>query len=148
MEEFSIKGENGNYLKITFQEIFGFPEKTCHWGGYELRATLEIKSGDFTAKSSLYTSTGEIYEFYTMLRDCNERLSGLASLENFEGELKLSIQFTNLGQVNVSGSLSKVDALHNELNFELNSDQSYITGTIDELKKIVAKYGGMSGLKS
>ena len=56
MDSFTIKGENG-FIKITIDEVFEFPDRTCHWGGYDVKATAEIKSGNFYVKSSFYTST-------------------------------------------------------------------------------------------
>lgn len=57
MESFTIKGI-ADFLTLTFAEVFGFPETTCHWGGYDLRSIIEIKSRSFNVKSVLYTSIG------------------------------------------------------------------------------------------
>ncbi|WP_210489403.1 WapI family immunity protein [Rufibacter aurantiacus] len=133
MEEFSIVGENGNYLKVTFQEVYGFPESTCHWGGYEVRAAVEIKSGSFTAHSIFWTSTGELYEFFKRLKACNEEVEGNVDFANYEDNLRLTANYNNLGQVNIKGNFYALSDLKNELLFEFNSDQSYLNATIREL---------------
>jgi hypothetical protein len=79
LESFTIKGVAADFLTLTFTEVFGFPETTCHWGGYDLRAMIEIKSGNFYVKSVLYSSTGEIYQFFQQLKSCNENLTGRPS---------------------------------------------------------------------
>ncbi|RNI27878.1 hypothetical protein EFA69_17445 [Rufibacter immobilis] len=147
MEEFSMIGENGNYLKVKFQEVYGFPESTCHWGGYELRAAVDMKSGSFTANSTFWTSTGELYEFYKKLEACNEEVKGSADFANYEDNLKFTINYNNLGQVNITGNFNTFSDLENELTFEFNSDQSYLKKTVGELKQIAGKYGNMKGVK-
>jgi hypothetical protein len=147
MEEFSIVGENRNYLKVTFQEVYGFPESTCHWGGYDLRAAVEIKSGSFTANSIFWTSTGELDEFYKNLEACNEEVKGNVDYANYEDNLKFTADYNNLGQVNIKGNFYTLTDMNKELIFEFVSDQSYLNATVGELKQIVQKYGDMRGVK-
>ncbi|MFD3003030.1 hypothetical protein ACFS7Z_21880 [Pontibacter toksunensis] len=147
MEEFSIRGDNRNYIKISFQEVYGFPESTCHWGGYEFRATFEIKSGSFTVKSIFWTSTGEMYEFYKKLKACNSELKGNVNFVNYEDNLDFTAKYDDLGHVKVQGRFNELDEFNNELIFEFNSDQSFISSTLEELKPLVLKYGDMKGIK-
>ena len=148
MEEFSIKGENGNYLKISIQEVYGFPESTCHWGGYEFSASLEIKSGDFYFRSIFSASTGELYEFFKKLEICDRELKGSATFSNFENSLAFAITYSELGHVNVKGSYSAYTEYVNELKFEFVTDQSYLSIAVEEIKQIVLKYGDMKGVKN
>ncbi len=147
MEEFSIIGDNGNYIKITFQEVYGFPESTSHWGGYELRAALGIKSGNFLVKSIFWTSTGELFEFYKKLEACNEELKGSVDFANYEANLEFNVKYDNMGHVNIEGRFYELTELDNELKFEFTSDQSYMSITVGELKQIALKYGDMKGVK-
>jgi hypothetical protein len=86
MEEFIIKGDSG-LLKIEFHEVYGFPEMTTHIGGYDVKSHLAICSDGFSAKSTVWITTGEIFEFYEKLRDCNELLKGEIYFSNYEGQL-------------------------------------------------------------
>jgi hypothetical protein len=146
MDEFIIKGE-ADFIKITFDEIYGFPDKTCHWGGYEVRSTLEVKSGNFKVKSTLWTSTGELFNFFQGLKECNTKLSGTVIYNSYEGNLNIKASYDNLGHVNISGSFSEQNQFDNNLEFEFVSDQSFIKYSVDELELIVSKYGGMTGIK-
>lgn len=148
MEEFSIIGENDNHIIIEFTKVFGFPEKTSHFGGYELQASLKIKSGNFNLKSSYYTSTGELFMFYEQLKKINEKVSGKANYSSYEANLKLDIEYDKLGHVNVSGSFIENTFYNNKLSFEFETDQTFITQTINDLKVIVDKYGGLKGVKN
>ena len=43
---------------------------------------------------------------------------------------------------------SEQNPFANKLNYEFDTDQSYISFTIEELKSLVSKYGDMKGKKS
>ncbi|MCP2043399.1 hypothetical protein [Pontibacter sp. HSC-36F09] len=147
MEEFSIKGDNGNHLKISFQEVYGFPESTCNWGGYEVRSSIEIKSNNFMVKSTLWTSTGELHDFFKRLEACNKEIKGTANFTNYESNLEFVVTYDELGHVNIKGKFEEFTENDNELKFEFNSDQSYLSLTLEELRQIVKKYGNMRGVE-
>ena len=146
MNNFTIKGDH-NFLSVTFSEVFGFPENTCHWGGYEIKSLIEIKSGPFYLKSIFYTSTGEIYNLFKELKQCNSNLTGTINYVSFEGNLELKINYDNLGHVNVKGTFSEQNDFNNELQFEFLTDQTFISSSLIELEKISDKYGDMKGIK-
>ena len=87
MDKFSIKGDN-DFITVTFDKVFGFPESTSHWRGYDLNAFIEIKSRNFIVKSSFYTSTGELFEFLQQLKTCNEKVAGNIKYTSCEGDLE------------------------------------------------------------
>jgi hypothetical protein len=147
MYEFAIKGE-ANFVRISFDKVFGFPNTTCHAGGYDLEATIEIKSGGFTVKSSLYTSTGEFFDFYEQLKTCNNLLSGTASYANYEQNIILKVTYDQLGHTHIHGTYSEFNSFENKLNFDFLSDQSFIKSAIDGLELIASEYGNMDGKKT
>lgn len=146
MEEFKIQGED-SYIALCFKEVYGFPETTCHWGGYDVRANLEIKSGGFGVKTTMYTSTGEIFQFFQELLQCNDQLKGTFYYRNYEGNLDFKGEFDNTGHVTISGTFREYNEFNNLLKFEFMTDQSYLSHAIQELRHITSKYGGMEGLK-
>lgn len=145
MEEFTIYA-GADFVKVKLANVYGFPENTCHWGGYDVRAEIEIKSGNFSVKSSFYISTGEIYDFSQELKQCYNTLSGIANLNSYEGNLKLVGEFDGIGHVNFKGYFSEHNEFTNELKFEFVSDQTFIRSTLDELDEIVQKYGDAKGI--
>ncbi|MBW8361090.1 MAG: hypothetical protein K0M56_02750 [Kaistella sp.] len=145
MESFTLKGENG-YIKIILQDVFDFPHRTCHWGGYDAKAKIEIKSGNFQVNSSFYTSTGELFLLYESLKESNELLKGKVLYKNYEENTFISLTYDNLGHIIIEGSFSEENLLYNVLKYEFNSDQSYIKYSLLELDIIAKKYGGMKGI--
>ena len=145
MEKFVLKG-GPDYLSLTIDKVYGFPDETSFKGGYEIRATVEVKSRSFSAISQFYSSTGELYSFYKQLKECNKMVSGAAEYVLYEGNFELRADYDQLGHVTISGALTEHNEWDNELKFEFSTDQSYIRTTLTELDAIVAKYGGLKGV--
>ena len=145
MEVFEIKGDNG-FVKIEIKEIFGFPDETSHFGGYECRADIEIKIPSYSAKGDFYTSTGQLFEFYEELKVCQAQLKGEVKYLTFEGNFALKIKYTELGHVEISGMFHQSMSNINCLEFEINSDQSFLNYTVEELEVITSKYGNNKGV--
>lgn len=142
-ERFSICGESGNFLQITISEVYGFPESVSFWGGYELRVILEIKSSGFQATSLLWTTTHELFLLYQELLQCNNLLTGSAKYSSYEHNLEFEANYDNMGRVIISGRFAEQMGPNNVLDFEFQTDQSFIQATIFQLQKIASKYGGI-----
>ncbi|MBS1532193.1 MAG: hypothetical protein JSU01_17960 [Bacteroidetes bacterium] len=147
MEEFAIQG-GSNFIKIIIDDVWGFPDQTGHWGGYDAKAGIEIKSGAFYVKSYLYTSTGEFYQLYEQLVKANQILKGEIYFMNYEENLKFDLIYDANGHISITGNFYDINSGNsdNRLEFGFESDQSYIQSTISQLKTIVDKYGGMKGI--
>ncbi|WP_294669786.1 hypothetical protein [uncultured Fluviicola sp.] len=143
---FTIQGES-DYLRLTYLEVFGFPDETGHWGGYDARVNLEIKSRNFRVNESFYSSTGELYEFAEKLNIANQQIDGTVAFSSYEGTLEFTISYNKLGHVTIKGRFSEQNDFSNELIFEFYSDQSFISRSLEEISKITEKYGGMTGVK-
>ncbi|MBC6989817.1 hypothetical protein [Hymenobacter sp. BT491] len=145
MEEFTIRG-GGDFLSLTLREVHGFPNSLGSWGGYDAYADIKIKVGGFRVSSTLYTSTAELSEFCTQLIKCNEQLSGVVRYTSCEGDLEFTAEYDLLGHVSIKGIFSEQTGFDNKLRFDFRTDQSYIQATIVEMKRLVARYGGMEGV--
>ena len=58
-------------------------------------------------KSTLYTSTGEIFEFFQQLKNCNDKLRGTANFRSYEENLEFNAHYDNTGHVNIDGNFSE-----------------------------------------
>ena len=147
MESLTIKGENNNFIEIIYSEIFGFPLETSHFGGYDVSAKIKIESEGFSVNSTFYTSTGEIFSFFQKIKDCNKLLFGTAKFISYEDNLELNLIYDNLGHVEINGKYRNNSGLENVLNFEFNSDQSFISQFINDFQSTINKYGDNKGIK-
>jgi len=146
MNEFVVIGKQG-FIRIELIKAFGFPKETSHFGGYDAQGITEIKSGNYYVKGELWFSTGEVYEFYKQLERCYRELKGEATFWNAEANLRIDIKFNRLGQIIIQGYFKEQTHQGNELQFEIESDQSFLATTLQQLKKFVDHYGDLKGLK-
>src|SRR5688500_5557745 len=102
MDYFEIKGDDG-YIKVTLGEVFGFPDQTSHFGGYDTQSEIEIKSQSYFVKGTLWTTTGEIYDFYRKLEECQRHLSGTIEYNSYERNLQLQLTYDQLGHIKLAG---------------------------------------------
>ena len=146
MNEFVIGGKQG-YIRIEITEVLGFPNETSYKGGYEVKGKIDIKSGNYFVKEAeLWFSTGQVFEFYTELQKCYRKLNGVMKFTP-DSNLKFEIHFNKLGQINIQGYFQEFLSEENLLQFEFESEQSYLFSTLEELKKIVDHYGDLEGIK-
>ena len=143
-EDFIIKADNGHF-RLSIQEVFGFPDTTSGFGGYDTKSRIEIISSNYSAIGHLYITTGEIYDFYTQLNNSYQTLRGGAILNNYEGNLDVNISQDGAGHFYLNGTFKEKQLEENELKFELNTDQTYMSQAIQNLKKIADKYGDNKG---
>lgn len=146
MEQFSIKGHNGHF-ELKFVQVFGFPEQTSPWGGYDVKGEFKIRVGEYSAEGELWFSTGEIYQLYEDLKAVNEVLNGTIYFNTHENNLEFKLVFDNKGHIVIKGKYIAAYSRKNELSFEIESDQSFMTSSLSELQRIVQKYGTKEGLK-
>jgi len=144
MDSFEIKGDNG-LLRISISEVFGFPNQTSHFGGYDCRADIEIRVPSYFVKGDFYTTTGEIFNFYEALNKCQKEIKGDAKYSTSEGNLELNVNFDELGHTEVYGRFQQTMGIGNNLSFEIKSDQSFIKYTVYQLLEIFKKYGNNYG---
>lgn len=146
MNGFTIKGKQG-FIRIELQTAIGFPKDTSHFGGYDAEGIVEIKSGNYYVLGELWFTTGEVYEFYKQLDKSYRELKGMAVFWNYDASMKLEVVFNHLGQVVLQGYFKEKTPMDNELQFEMESDQSFISSTLEDLGKFVDYYGDSKGIK-
>lgn len=115
------------------------------WDLNWLVTDLEIKIPGFTAKYSLYTTTNDFVRFYEELSNLHQSLEGKAEFVTIESGIYLKATIERkTGKLiwNVESQYPQRDGAI--LEFEFQSDQSYIYETIRELKDIIKQYPVLS----
>lgn len=145
MDSFKLEGKNG-YILVKLVEVYGFPNNTSFAGGYDVKGSVEIKSSSYSACGELWFSTGEIYNFFSLLKECYQKHYGKVELLTTEANLSMSVDFDKMGHVYINGKYTERYDEGNKLIFEIISDQSYLQETISGLNNIAKKYGGLKGI--
>jgi hypothetical protein len=146
MESFQLKGANG-FIKITLTNVFGFPDRTCHVGGYDTEATIELTISGYSVNSKFWTTTGQLFTFYQALKTCHDQITGEATYENYESNLMLRVEYYKAGHTRITGEFRESTWQQNLLQFEISGDQSYLSESLVELSLIAGKYGDDKGIK-
>ncbi|MFS8602707.1 hypothetical protein LRO89_08895 [Priestia megaterium] len=140
MDQITIRGKQGS-IQIKSGKKHGSSNRKSHFGGYDIEGTVEIKSGNYYVLGELLFTTNDMYEFYQALNKCYNTLQGVATFINYETSLQIEFKFSNLGQVFIQGYYREKPYLENVLQFEIESDQSFILATLNELKTFLSQYG-------
>jgi hypothetical protein len=146
MEVFELKGDNGSLI-IRIDTVFGFPNETSFKGGYDCEVEVEINVASYFVKSNFSTSTGELFKFYEKLKTCQAILNGNVKFDSYESNLELTVKY-KFGKVGIYGKYQENLAIENILEFNFDSDQSYLKKSVDQLERIINKYGGMKGVNA
>ncbi|MCA0983382.1 hypothetical protein LCL89_04870 [Halobacillus yeomjeoni] len=144
MNEFTLEGKQG-FIHLKLQEVPDFPDSTSHFGGYDARGVVEIKSGNYYVRSEVWFTTGEVFEFYQELKQCFQKLRGDVVFSNYDSNLRIEISFTSFGHFIMKGFFQERPDQDNQLQFEIESDQSYLSSTLNQLEKFVDYYGDLKG---
>jgi hypothetical protein len=147
MEEFTVRTADGT-LTIALEELYGFPDRTDHWGGYSARGALTIHIGPYhVERGVLWFSTGEVWDFYTQLQKAYDDLNGEAHFESSEGQLQFAVRprdaYLLAGKYQ---ELAMPEETTTRLHFVARGDQSYLPETLVELSRFVATYGDNRGV--
>lgn len=145
---FEIKGRGNECIKLEIAETFDFPKRTTFRGGYDIRCSLDITVGIYTAHTDhYYSSTGALYNFYVALQNCYSTLNGKAIYAVYmpENDLTIEVLFDE-GRVEIKGQYRDNMVERTSLLFEFVSDQSYFNEVLRDLKKIVLAFGDNKGI--
>ena len=145
MESITLNSSNG-YIKFHLNDILGFPNETCYYGGYDILGEIEIKCDNYFVKGSLNLSTGNIFNFYTQLTELFNSLESVAKFDSYEHQLSFFVNVNKLGHLSVEGEYREDLVNNSRLIFALEADQSYLNDWLSELKKVVNKYGNNLGI--
>ncbi len=146
MDGFELR-TGGDFIRVCLEEVFDFPDRTCHFGGYEAQGRVEIQCGTYHAHGSLRFSTGEVWQFYTGLQKAYDDLAGEAVFQSSFGDLQVTVTFRPRGHLTIKGTYQANFGSSTRLLFEIQSDQSYLIEPLAQLAEFVAKYGDSRGLQ-
>ena len=81
---------------------------------------------------------GEFKQFLTDLEKLYDTLKHTFHFQNLEDNIDLMFTPTPNGQIKIKGRLRNSDYT-GSINFEIETDQSYLPGTIDNLKEMFSE---------
>ncbi|HYG57855.1 MAG TPA: TetR/AcrR family transcriptional regulator [Symbiobacteriaceae bacterium] len=134
VNKFTLPGETGR-ISLSFEYV------QCGAEGCDCRGTASIASWGFQAQGKVWFTAADVARFYNELDTCYKALDGVAAFTTHEGNLKLEVVFGRRGQVHMQGTFQETRNEGNELQFRIQTDQSYIANALEELAELVKRYG-------
>lgn len=135
---FSVNGEGG---RLTV-EVLGYENSRpqtvsdANW----LRARIRFDAGGCALRIEAALTTQDVKYFFDELEGVLSSLDGSASLTTHEEAIGLRVKLTKTGAAHVSGELKELGAAKVKVEFEFESDQSYLGQTLAELRGIQLMY--------
>lgn len=133
MDKFTLPGETGR-ISLSFEYV------QCGADGCDCRGTVSIASWGFQAQGKVWFTVADVVAFEKQLNDCYTALDGVATFTTHEENLKLEVVFGRRGQVHIQGTFREAHNEGNELQFRIQTDQSYIAQGLEELAQVAKRY--------
>jgi TetR/AcrR family transcriptional regulator, repressor of fatR-cypB operon len=134
MDKFTLAGETGR-ISLSFEYV------QCGDGGCDCRGTVSIASWGLQAQGKVWFTAADVARFRTQLNACYQALDGAVTFDTYDESLKLAVVFGRRGQVDIQGSFREPHNAGNELQFRIQSEQSYMGQSLAELDELVKRYG-------
>jgi hypothetical protein len=117
-----------------------FPDSESYWDAN----TLNV---EFTARVSVFEGTvkrnlmvDEIERFHNGLRHLHENLTGAAVLETLDRWIMIRVEALEFGHIVITGFVKNGVYDDNSLNFALNTDQTFLSTPLTQLKKALKEF--------
>lgn len=134
--DFRIKGLEGQFINI---QVIGYslPHMDDYWDGNWLICEVRAEIPGFTVNFPTDLRTNELTSFYDELVHMYGKMSGSASLVGLETNVDIQVQMDKLGKLEWKARLAFPSGDGAAIEFNIQSEQSYLIKLIDELKNIL-----------
>jgi hypothetical protein len=105
-----------------------------------LSVMISVKAGGFRGKAGASFITSELSAFLDELCVLLETLKGSAEFTTMEEQLSLHLEGDGKGHIELRGEVRDESGFRNRLHFTLQFDQSQLSASIRELRKVVLAF--------
>jgi hypothetical protein len=131
MREFHLKGHNGS-LRISALKDF---EPNAGADSTAVFA-LELKNEGFSVTDKFHSNLGDFIELRLALTRMHKELAGSHVFGNsYDNNFTIRIDMATGGHTKISGEYWKIAESRIHLDFEIKSDQSFLTEALSELQQ-------------
>lgn len=113
-----------------------YPAANDFYDGNWLNVKFSVEAGCFSGKVDGQIRADELASFQADLEKLNRSLSGTVKYSAIEKWLSLEFTGDGKGHIRCLGNVSDEYGRGNELNFQLNFDQTYLSEFLNDLKQV------------
>lgn len=136
--KFHLLGEETN-IEIDVLHR-NYPNSSDYWDRNWVSSKLKIEIPGYTVSFVADLRTDELSDFVNKLKIMNKNMKGKAILNNLDGYLEIEGEMNKLGQIIWTAETCYPAGYGAVLNFEFDSDQSYLETIIKELDDILVAF--------
>lgn len=116
------------------------PTSLDFWDGNWIDSNIKVVIPGYSVHFPAHLRTDELRDFLYELKSMNRTLKGSAVLNNLDHYIHIESEINNLGHINWKGETCYPAGYGARLNFEFQSNQSYLHKIIKELEAILEIY--------
>jgi hypothetical protein len=105
-----------------------------------LRVEASVSVGSFRAKEQIAILTGDLESLANQLEKLHKKLTGTATFETLEEQLRFEVKGDGRGHMDLTGKLSSPEPNANILTFHLEFDQTQLAESIAQLRRVLAAF--------
>ena len=136
--KFTVRGENANVtISVKWRE---FPDLHDYHDGNWLISDITIMVPGFKGSFDFCLDAPALAGFLQELNQMKATVSGSASFTPIEPSISLVGEMTNMRQIRWKGIAQYPLGYGSELDFEFESDQSYLPEVISELENVLSLF--------
>lgn len=103
-----------------------------------LKANVDFEQTGFKAEFVFSMMKNDFNPFSEELKVINETLNGEATFSTIEDNVQINITTDGIGHLKISGYLRHPNSWNLILNFEFESDQTFLKGMLQEIENIIS----------
>ena len=130
---------NESYIRIELHELM-FPNAELDWDRNWIKATVKVKAGAFYGQFKADFMTVAFEQFKNGLEILYKNLSGTAEFKTRERQVDINISGNGIGQLFAICKVMDSVGTGNELEFDLNFDQTEIPKILLQLDQITTEF--------
>lgn len=131
----------GEKTKIEIEVLErSYPDSTNNWDKNWITSVVHITIPGYVAQFTCELRTDELAEFADELAVMHENLEGTAAFKHIEGAICMKGTIDHLGRILWEAETCYPPGDGAVLQFEFNSDQSYLTSLIRQLHTILSSF--------
>lgn len=135
---FEIK-DGTDFIRIEVLKQ-NFPEGDLDWDRNSLNCDVLVQCGAFSGEFNADLMSWDFDIFKTELEYLYENLNRRAIFEGIESQITILVQGDGIGHLNTTCQIMDYAGNGNELNCELEFDQTQLPEIIGQLEKIMSEY--------
>jgi uncharacterized protein YdiU (UPF0061 family) len=101
---------------------------------------VSVQAGSFRANEQIAILTWDLESFAKQLEEIYKKLTGTATFDTLENQIRFEIKGDGRGHMNLTGKLSNYARKENSLTFHLEFDQTQLKESIAELRRVVTAF--------